>query len=114
MRSKEQGFVLSTDGTDNHTLLVILRNFDITGSKMERVCELANISLNKNAVPGDKSALSPHGIRIGTPCMTTRKMDKNGWDKLADWLYRCVIICQERQEKYGIKLKIIMKVLKNK
>ena len=42
---QERGFVLSTDGTDNHTLLVILRNFDITGSKMERVCELANISL---------------------------------------------------------------------
>jgi len=102
---KEQGFVLSTNGTDNHTLLVILRNFDITGSKMERVCELANISLNKNAVPGDKSALSPHGVRIGTPCMTTRKMDKDGWDKLAYWLYKCVVICQERQEQYGRKLK---------
>lgn len=102
---KQKGFELSTGGTDNHTLLVILRNFGITGSKMEIVCELANISLNKNAVPGDKSALSPNGIRIGTPCMTTRRMTKDGWDKLAEWLYRCVVICQNRQQKYGKKLK---------
>ena len=61
----------SKDGTDNHLLLIKLKNFGITGGKMEKVCELANISLNKNTVPGDKSALSPMGIRIGTPCMTT-------------------------------------------
>ena len=72
---------------------------------MEKVCELINISLNKNTVPGDKSALSPSGIRIGTSCMTTRQMDKNGWNKVADWLYECVGICLERQNKYGKKLK---------
>ena len=102
---KERGFQLSTNGTDTHILLVILRNFGITGSKMERVCELARISLNKNAVPGDKSALSPNGIRIGTSCMTTRGMTKEGWEMVADWLLRCVHICLERQEKYGKKLK---------
>ena len=67
----EKGFELSTGGTENHLLLVKLRNFGITGSKMEKVCELANISLNKNTVVGDKSALSPTGIRIGTAYMTT-------------------------------------------
>ena len=102
---KERGFQLSTNGTDTHILLVILRNFGITGSKMERVCELARISLNKNAVPGDKSALSPNGLRIGTSCMTTRGMTMEGWDMVAEWLLRCVHICQERQEKYGKKLK---------
>ena len=104
-RIREQGFELSTDGTDNHLLLIKLKNFGITGSKMEKVCELANISLNKNTVPGDKSALSPTGIRIGTPCMTTRNMNFDGWKLLAKWLKRCVEICQHRQELYGRKLK---------
>jgi glycine hydroxymethyltransferase len=101
---KSLGFKLSTDGTDNHILLVDLSNFEITGSKMERVCELVNISLNKNTVYGDKSALSPSGIRIGTTCMTTRNMPKDGWTKLAHWLERCIKICKSRQLIYGKKL----------
>jgi glycine hydroxymethyltransferase len=72
---------------------------------MERVCELVNISLNKNTVYGDKSALSPSGIRIGTSCMTTRNMNQEGWNKLALWLKECVNICIDRQDKYGKKLK---------
>ena len=47
--------------TDNHLLLISLKNFDITGSKMEKVCELVNISLNKIIfIPGDTSALKPN------------------------------------------------------
>lgn len=101
----ELGFDLSTKGTDCHLLLIDLKPFKISGSKMERVCELANISLNKNTVYGDTSALSPSGIRIGTSCMTTRNMNEDGWNKLALWLKECVNICIERQEKYGKKLK---------
>ena len=98
----EIGFKLSTDGTDNHTILVDLKNFGITGSKMELVCESVNISLNKNSVPGDKSAMTPNGIRIGTSPMTTRGMDR--WDLLAEWLLRCVKICERRSKEYGKKL----------
>ena len=58
---------------------------------------LANISLNKNTVIGDKSALSPTGIRIGTAYMTT--LGFNNWDKLSDWLRRCVDICIKRLKK---------------
>lgn len=104
-RLQEYGFELSTQGTDCHLLLINLKSFNISGSKMERVCELANISLNKNTVYGDTSALSPSGIRIGTSCMTSRNMDKEGWNKLASWLFTCVKICQNRQETYGKKLK---------
>ena len=96
------GFQLSTGGTDNHTILVDLKNFRITGSKMETVCELINISLNKNSVPGDKSALSPNGIRIGTSPMTTRGMER--WDLLAGWLLEAVKICQRRSMEYGKKM----------
>jgi len=108
---KAKGFKLSTDGTDNHLLLIILRNFGITGSKMELVCEKANISLNKNSVPGDKSPLSPTGIRLGTSCMTTRGMED--WDLLAEWLYKCVLICQRRQNKYGSKVRDFVKDIDN-
>jgi len=99
------GFQLSTDGTDNHILLIDLSNFGITGSKMEHICDAVNISLNKNTVYGDKSALSPSGIRIGTSCMTTRRMPKEGWDKLCLWLKKCVEISRSRQLIFGKKIK---------
>lgn len=99
------GFELSTNGTDCHLLLVSLRPFGITGSKMEKVCEACNISLNKNAVPGDKSALSPSGIRIGTPCMTSRKMRGEDFKLVALWLRKCIDICLRRQDQFGRKLK---------
>ena len=102
---KEQDFQLSTNGTDTHIILVDLSNFGITGSKMEKVCKLVNISLNKNTVYGDKSTLSPSGIRIGTSCMTTREMPLDGWNKLAIWLKKCVNICISRQLIFGKKLK---------
>lgn len=100
---KSKGFILSTDGTDNHLILINLTNFGITGSKMEKICELVNISLNKNTIKGDKSAISPSGIRIGTAYMTTKHFTR--WNELADWLYRCVLICQRFKNRYGLKLK---------
>lgn len=68
---------LSTNGTDNHLILINLRNKGITGSKIEKICERVCISLNKNSVLGDKSATSPGGIRIGTNALTTRGFKKN-------------------------------------
>ena len=79
----------------NHLLLINLRDKGITGSKAEKICEYVNISVNKNTVYGDKSALSPNGIRVGTACMTTRGMNAYGWEKVAEWLlsFGC---CYER------------------
>ena len=61
-----------TGGTDNHIVLVNLKNKDINGSHFEKIAELCNVSVNKNTVATDKSALNPSGIRLGTPAMTTR------------------------------------------
>lgn len=73
----DKGFKLMTDGTVNHLILWDLRNKDITGSKMELVCDRAYITLNKNAVNGDTSALAPGGVRVGAGALTTRGfMDK--------------------------------------
>jgi glycine hydroxymethyltransferase len=66
------GYKLVSNGTDNHLMLVDLKPNNVDGAKVERICELSNIALNKNTVPGDKSALSPGGIRLGTPAVTTR------------------------------------------
>merc|ERR1712019_255657 len=67
-----KGHKLAGDGTDNHLVLWDVRPHGLTGSKIEKVCECASISLNRNAVHGNKSALSPGGVRIGAPAMTTR------------------------------------------
>jgi len=56
---------VSTGGTDNHLVLMDLRPKDLDGSRVERVCELCNITVNKNTCPGDKSAFNPGGLRIG-------------------------------------------------
>merc|ERR1712224_675533 len=67
---KSKGHKLASDGTDNHLVLWDLRPHGLTGGKVEKVCEAASISLNRNAVHGDTSALAPGGVRIGAPSMT--------------------------------------------
>jgi glycine hydroxymethyltransferase len=99
------GHKLATDGTDNHLILLDLRPHGLTGSKVEKVCELASISLNRNAVHGDQSALSPGGVRIGTPAMTTRGCNTADFEKIGEFLDRCVKIALKVQEAKGKKLK---------
>merc|ERR1712124_242193 len=86
---KEKGHKLASDGTDNHLVLWDLRPHGLTGSKLEKVCELASISLNRNAVHGDVSALSPGGVRIGSPAMTTRGCTAADFGRIAEFLDRC-------------------------
>lgn len=54
-----------TGGTDNHLVLVDLRPKGLDGARVETVCNSCNITVNKNSVPGDKSALIPGGLRLG-------------------------------------------------
>lgn len=67
-----RGYKLITDGTDNHMVLMSCIDKGLTGSKMESACDLCHITLNKNTIIGDKSAVTPGGVRIGTPAVTTR------------------------------------------
>jgi len=101
----KNGHKLATGGTDNHLILLDLRPHGLTGSKFEKVCEEASISLNRNAVPGDVSALSPGGARIGTPAMTTRGCTTADFELIGEFLDRCVKICLKVQEAKGKKLK---------
>merc|ERR1719203_2571916 len=69
---KARSFDLVSGGTSNHLLLIDLRSKGVNGNKSELVCEAASIVLNKNTIPGDKSAMNPCGLRVGAPAMTSR------------------------------------------
>merc|ERR1712032_1154968 len=102
---KAKGHKLASDGTDNHLVLWDLRPHGLTGSKLEKVCEGASISLNRNAAHGDASALSPGGVRIGSPAMTTRGCTIEDFKKIASFLDRCCQISLAIQQDKGKKLK---------
>merc|ERR1712137_180302 len=100
-----KGHKLASGGTDNHLVLWDLRPHGLTGGKVEKVCDFCNITLNKNCVAGDVSALSPGGVRIGTPAMTTRGCKEDDMVKIAGFLDRTVQIALAVQGKVGKKLK---------
>jgi len=102
---KEKGHKLASDGTDNHLVLWDLRPHGLTGSKVEKVCEAVSISLNRNAVHGDASALSPGGVRIGSPAMTTRGCSTDDFKQISLFLDRCCTIALKIQAEKGKKLK---------
>ena len=108
----EKGFNISTGGSDNHIILINLRNKGITGSKIEKLCEKCNISLNKNAILGDKSAISPGGVRIGTTALTTRGFKENDILCVGELLYQCVELGLEIQKDHK-PFKEFMKNMEN-
>ena len=69
---KRHGFDLVSDGTDNHLILIDLKNKNISGREAQDRLEKAGIIANRNTVPGDQSAFNPSGLRLGTPAETTR------------------------------------------
>ncbi|MCD6185873.1 MAG: serine hydroxymethyltransferase [Deltaproteobacteria bacterium] len=80
----KEGINLVSGGTDNHMILVDLRNLDITGKDAERVLGLAGITVNKNSIPFEKrSPFVTSGIRIGTPAVTTRGMKEPEMEVIA-------------------------------
>merc|ERR1740139_611117 len=95
------GYSLATGGTENHLVLWDLRPQKLTGSKYEKVCDAVCITLNKNCVPGDRSAVTPGGVRIGTPALTTRKMVESDFEQIADFLDRALKLALSIQEKSG-------------
>merc|ERR1712071_602752 len=99
------GYCLATGGTDNHLVLWDLKPQKITGSKYEKTCDACNITLNKNCVPGDKSAVTPGGVRIGAPACTTRKMVDTDFEQIATFLHEVLVIALKIQEQSGPKLK---------
>merc|ERR1719451_83044 len=104
-------YKLATDGTENHLLLWDLRPHGLSGNKVEKVLEAVHITLNKNAVHGDVSAMSPGGVRIGTPAMTSRGLKEAEFEKIGEFLHRGVEIALATQTKCGKKLVDFLKGL---
>merc|ERR1711997_1182509 len=98
------GYSMATGGTDNHLVLWDLKPQKITGSKFEKTCDAVNITLNKNCVPGDRSAVTPGGVRIGAPALTTRKMVEKDFEQIAVFLHETLQIALNIQQKSGPKL----------
>jgi glycine hydroxymethyltransferase len=96
-RLTELGYEVVSGGTDNHLILVDLKPAGIDGARVQTVLDLAAITLNKNSVPGDQSAITPGGIRVGTPALTTRGFREADFVRVADFLDR------------GVKLALAMK-----
>lgn len=86
------GYKVISGGTDNHLVLVDLKPQGIDGARVERILELVGVAANKNTVPGDKSALTPGGLRMGTPAMTTRGLSAEDFVRVADVVDRAVSI----------------------
>lgn len=98
------GYHIATGGTDIHLVLVDLRNVQITGARAEYILEEISIACNKNTVPGDKSALNPSGIRLGTPALTTRGFVESDIDLVVDFIDRGLKLSKEIAAASGPKL----------
>ena len=85
----KQGFRLVSGGTDNHLMLVDVRNFHITGKEFEHRLDEVQITVNKNAIPNDpEEPFVTSGIRVGTPAVTTRGFKEPEMVKIAQWMGR--------------------------
>jgi glycine hydroxymethyltransferase len=94
---KSLGYKLVSDGTDSHMVLLDLRPVSLDGARVEAVLEQMNIACNKNSIPGDKSALTPCGLRIGTPAMTSRGFGEADFERVAGFIDESIKICKEVQ-----------------
>lgn len=83
----DKGYEIVSGGTDNHLLLIDLRNKNITGKKAEQILGKADITVNKNMVPyDDKSAFVTSGIRLGVPAVTTRGMKEEHMSSIVNYM----------------------------
>jgi len=100
------GYSLATGGSDNHLILWDLRPTGVSGARMQEVCDTVGITLNKNSVFGDRSALSPGGVRIGSPALTSRGLKEADFKVVAEFLHRAVLISKACMQICGPKHKL--------
>ncbi|XP_037074143.1 serine hydroxymethyltransferase, cytosolic-like [Pollicipes pollicipes] len=108
---KARGYTLVTGGTDNHIVWLDLRGTGLTGAKGELLLEAAAIACNKNTVPGDKSALNPSGLRLGTPALTTRGLTEEHFDTVVDFIDKALQLAKQVVAVSGVKMVDFRRVL---
>lgn len=107
-----KGYTLVSGGTDNHLFLLDLRPKGVDGARAESLLELANITVNKNTCPNDKSALVPGGIRIGTAAMTSRNLSEKDFIQIGEFIHRGIELVIELRPHTGPKVKDFKDALK--
>ena len=96
----KKGYNIISGGTDNHLMLIDLRNKNITGKTAENVLVKADITINKNMVPfDDKSPFVTSGIRIGTAAITSRGMKEKHMDKIVSFIDTVLMNPEDEKEK---------------
>jgi glycine hydroxymethyltransferase len=106
-RLSSYGFKIISGGTDNHLMLIDLRNKNMTGKAAQEMMDLVGITVNKNAVPfDDKSPLITSGIRLGTPALTTRGMKEKDMEKIADMINDLISNPADEEIKKDVKKRI--------
>ena len=108
---QEREIKIVSGGTDNHLMLVDLTNYDLTGKAVEKLLDQAHITANKNTIPNDpKSPFVTSGIRLGTPAATSRGLNTEDMDQVAEAI---AIVIKEGEA--GIdKAQAIIKTLTDK
>lgn len=100
----QRNYDIISGGTDNHIMLIDLRNKDITGKAAEKALVLADITANKNMVPfDDKSPFVTSGIRFGTAAITTRGLKEADMEKIVDWIDQ--VISDPESEEVATRVK---------
>ncbi|XP_008960317.1 serine hydroxymethyltransferase, cytosolic isoform X3 [Pan paniscus] len=90
-------------GSDNHLILVDLRSKGTDGGRAEKVLEACSIACNKNTCPGDRSALRPSGLRLGTPALTSRGLLEKDFQKVAHFIHRGIELTLQIQSDTGVR-----------
>ena len=104
---KENGFSLISDGTDNHLILIDLRNKGLTGKKAEAVLDNIGITVNKNTIPYDpETPFVTSGIRLGTPAITSRGMKESEMGEIAELINETINNCDDEAKLKAIKEKV--------
>ncbi|PNJ08177.1 SHMT1 isoform 8 [Pongo abelii] len=99
----ELGYKIVTGGSDNHLILVDLRSKGTDGGRAEKVLEACSIACNKNTCPGDRSALRPSGLRLGTPALTSRGLLEKDFQKVAHFIHRGIELTLQIQSDTGVR-----------
>jgi glycine hydroxymethyltransferase len=102
----DEGFNLVSGGTDNHLMLLDLRNMNVTGKEAEKMLDEVGITVNKNTIPFDpESPFVTSGIRIGTPAVTSRGMKQEDMQVIANLIKMTLTEFESKQEEIrnGVK-----------
>lgn len=98
-RLQERGVKLVSGGTDNHLMLIDLRDETVTGKELEKNLDAVRITANKNTVPGEKrSPFVTSGLRVGTPAVTTRGMGPEDMAVIADCIADCIFDFENKKD----------------